>query len=99
MTKRPNLPPLTAEQRTLRARTAALARWSKEDPEPAARRANAGHLDRCRREIETEFPGLPEAELERRAVARFRQHMTALALKSSRARAARREANGGGRNA
>lgn len=37
---------LTREQRTQRARLAALTRWSKEDPTANAERGQAGLLDR-----------------------------------------------------
>lgn len=78
---------LTPEQRSMRARLAALTRWSREDPQPAARRGQDGLLNKFRREVAAECPGLGEAELTRRAEARRRAHMTRLAFRSARARA------------
>ncbi|MEV0269201.1 hypothetical protein AB0H43_10520 [Hamadaea sp. NPDC050747] len=84
---------MTPEQRSQRARLAALARWSREDPKPSGLRANAGLRAKFTREVEAEYPGLPPAELARRAEVRFREHMVRLALASSKARGARK-ANG-----
>lgn len=81
---------LTPEQRSQRARMAALARWSREDPKPTVDRANAGLRAKFYRQVAEEFPGLPEAELARRAECRFREHMTRLAFASSKARGAKR---------
>ena len=39
---------LTPEQRSIRARIAAHARWSKEDPAPTIARAQAGLMDKFR---------------------------------------------------
>lgn len=77
---------LTAEQRSIRARAAALTRWSRENGRANAMRGQAGLRGRFRREVEAENPGLPPAELERRTDCRFRAHMAKLALKSSRIR-------------
>jgi hypothetical protein len=79
--------PLTREQRTLRARVAAHARWSKEDPAANAARGQAGLLARFGREVREAEPGLSEAEYERRAASAYRAHMGRLALASSKARA------------
>lgn len=87
---------LTPEQRTIRARIAAHTRWSKEDPAPTAKRAQAGLLDKFRREVDPNNE-LPEAERERRAQAARRAHMQRLALASSKARGARK--GGAGRAA
>lgn len=81
---------LTPEQRRLRARQAALARWSREDPTDNARRAQAGLLDKFRREITEEQPDVTEPELTRRAEARRRQHMTRMSYAASRARTSRK---------
>lgn len=81
---------LNPEQRRQRARLAALTRWSKEDPQLSAVRAQAGLLARFRREIAATHPDLPPAELDRRAEAARRAHMTRLAFVSSKARAARK---------
>ena len=80
--------PLTPEQRSQRARIAALERWSREDPQVQAARGQSGLVDRFRREIAAEFPGLVEPELSRRAEARRRAHMQRLAARSAAARAA-----------
>lgn len=81
---------LTPEQRRLRARQAALARWSKEDPTANAHRAQAGLLDKFRREITAEQPDVTEPELTRRAEARRRQHMTRMSFEASKARTAKK---------
>lgn len=80
---------LTPEQRKQRARLAALARWSKEDPTSNAHRAQAGLLDKFRREILTEQGDVPEPELTRRAEARRRLHMTRMSYAASKARSQR----------
>lgn len=80
---------LTPEQRTIRARIAAHTRWSREDPAATAARAQAGLMDKFRREVDPNNE-LPEAERERRAEAARRAHMQRLALASSKARAARK---------
>ena len=82
--------PLTREQRTLRARVAAHARWSKEDPAANAARGQAGLLARFDREVREAEPGLSEAEYTRRTESAYRAHMARLALASSKARAGRK---------
>jgi hypothetical protein len=77
---------LTPEQRTLRARIAAAARWAGEDPAANAARGQAGLINRFRREVDPDGT-LPEAERERRAQSAYRAHMSRLALASSKARA------------
>lgn len=79
---------LTPEQRSLRARAAAHARWSREDPSTNARRGQAGLRKRFLDEVDPSRE-LPEAERERRADQALRAHMAKLALKSSKDRAAR----------
>lgn len=83
---------LTPEQRTLRARIAASARWAGEDPAVNAARGQAGLIDRFRREVDPDGT-LPEAERERRAQSAYRAHMSRLALASSKARGARKASN------
>lgn len=80
---------LTPEQRRIRAQIAANTRWSKEDPTATAERAQAGLLEKFRREVDPNNE-LPEAERERRALAARRAHMQRLALASSKARSAKR---------
>lgn len=77
---------LTPEQRTQRARLAALTRWSKEDPAANAARGQAGLLDRFRREVLEHDSTVVEPELTRRAEATRKAHMTRLAFESSKAR-------------
>ncbi|MCP2255091.1 hypothetical protein LY13_003865 [Prauserella aidingensis] len=77
---------LTPEQRSQRARIAALARWAKESPGANAARGQAGLLERFRREVLDADPEIVEPELSRRAEAARRLHMQRLAFKSSRAR-------------
>lgn len=84
---------LTPEQRRQRARIAALARWSKEDPTTNARRAQAGLLDKFRREITEEHPDVTEPELTRRAEAKRREHMARMSYEASKARTAKKKAN------
>lgn len=75
---------LTPEQRSERARIAALTRWSREDPSVNAERGQQGLRDKFHRQIAEEFPGLPEAELIRRAESRYRAHMARLRYLQSR---------------
>jgi len=77
---------LTAEQRSTRARLAAFARWSREDPAATAVRGQAGLIARFHREILAEHPDLSDAELGRRVEARRREHMARLSFASSKAR-------------
>lgn len=78
--------PLTPEQRTMRARKAALTRWSRETPAANAQRGQAGLLDRFRRQVLEHDPSVTEPELTRRAEALRRAHMIDLAFRSSKAR-------------
>lgn len=80
---------LSPEQRRQRARIAALTRWSREDPAPATKKARDAFLQRF---LDAVPPNLPETERMRRAIAARRAHMASLALKSSRARCARKGA-------
>jgi hypothetical protein len=76
---------LTAAQRSQRARIAALARWSREDPAVNARRGQDGL--RASIAAGLDLPGdLHPDERERRIDAALRAHMSRLALASSRAR-------------
>jgi hypothetical protein len=93
-------PVLTPEQRVLRARIAAHAQWAN-TPDRTARMtaANAGRFARFEREVDPEGRLDPE-ERRRRAKHAEQAHMLRLALKSSKARAARaasrREGDGDG---
>lgn len=77
---------LTPEQRTMRARVAAYARWSREDPAPTATAGQAGLVAKFEREARDAEPGLSDAEYARRAESARKAHMQRLALASSRAR-------------
>lgn len=82
---------LTPEQRSQRARLAALTRWSKEDPRENVTRASAGFLAKFLREVDEAAAAsgevLTENERRRRAEAARRAYMTRLAFASSKARA------------
>jgi hypothetical protein len=76
---------VTPEQRALRAKLAAHARWSREDAREGTAAARAGFLRRF--ELEVDPDGiLPAPERARRAESALKAHMSRLALKSSRAR-------------
>lgn len=77
--------PLTPEQRSQRARLAALTRWSKEDPSANASRGQAGLMARFERQVDPNNELAP-AERQRRAEAARKAHMLSLAFKSSKAR-------------
>lgn len=79
---------LTREQRSQRARLAALTRWSKENPKASAERGQEGLLDSFRREVLEHDPTVVEPELTRRAAAGRKAHMVRLAFQSSKARSA-----------
>lgn len=83
---------LTPEQRSQRARIAALTRWSRESAHEQAKRAQDGLFQRFLREVDPEGL-LPEAERVRRAETARRAHMQRLAFASSKARS--RSAGGG----
>ncbi|HXF72506.1 MAG TPA: hypothetical protein VNO79_07860 [Actinomycetota bacterium] len=81
---------LTPEERQLRARIAAHARWSRRDSHEDLAPAREAFLERFRREVDPEGV-LPPGERERRAQHALKAHMYRLALASARARRARRE--------
>ena len=68
----------------MRASIAAFTRWSKEDPAANAARGQAGLRAKFERQVDAEFPGLPEAERNRRAEAAYRAHMKRLRFARSR---------------
>jgi hypothetical protein len=82
---------LSPEQRTLRARMAANTRWSREDAHEGTEKARAAFANRFEREVDPDGL-LPAAERTRRAECARKAHMQGLALKSARARQARRQA-------
>lgn len=81
---------LSPEQRSLRASLAAHEMHARNDSREITANARAAFLKRFLDEVDEATPGLPEGERLRRAEHRFRAHMKRLALKSSKARAARR---------
>ena len=78
--------PLTPEQRRARARIAANARWSREDPVAFAHRGQEALVERFRRDIVAEHGPIAEPELTRRALARRNEHLARLRLQASKAR-------------
>lgn len=80
---------MTPEQRSMRARIAANARWAREDPGPTMARARAVLAGRYERQVDPDEVLAP-AERARRAECARKADLTRLALASSRARAARR---------
>jgi hypothetical protein len=80
---------MTPEERTERARNAARARWSKEDPAVNATRGQAGLLARFGREVDPEGT-LPEDERTRLAESARQAYMVRLAEASAVSRATRR---------
>lgn len=76
---------LTPEQRSQRARIAALARWSREDPAAQGAKMRAGFDQRFLDEVDPDRV-LPEAERERRAACARKRYFTDLAYKSAKAR-------------
>lgn len=80
--------PLSPEQRSLRARSAAYTRWSREDPKPAMAEVRKGYFARFEEQVDPDRV-LPEQERHRRAQAALHAHMARLALASSKARAKR----------
>jgi hypothetical protein len=87
---------LTPEQRTLRAKANAHKRWASEDPKANAIRGQAGLRAKFEREARAKWPDLPEDVIQRRSDHALKAHMLSLALKSSKARTARKTAQGGG---
>jgi hypothetical protein len=85
-------PALTPAQRSQRARIAALARWSREDPTLNAQRGQRGLRASIAAGLELPSDLGPD-ERERRIDAAVRAHMSRLALASSRARSANRRSN------
>lgn len=78
---------LTPEQRVQRARIAANTRWGRDSERKAnAERAQAGLLERFRRDVLEHDPYIAEPELTERAKALRKAHMARLAFASSKAR-------------
>jgi len=79
--------PLSAEQRTQRARMAAHARWAKANRYEGTAPARKAFLNSFLEKVDPDWV-LPEAERERRAESALKEHMARLAFASSRKRAA-----------
>jgi hypothetical protein len=82
---------LTPEQRSLRSRMAANTRWSREDGHAGTAAARRGFADRFEREVDPDGLLTP-GERAKRAERARKAHMQKLALKSARARTARKQA-------
>ncbi len=82
---------MTPAQRILAARAAAYAQHAKHDPRETTKAARATFLARFENEVDPEGT-LPPAERQRRAEAARKRYFTALALRSSRVRSARKAA-------
>lgn len=89
---------LTPEQRSQRARIAALTRWAAEDPKANADRGQRGLLAKFLREVDAAAAAkgetLTDVERHRRAEAARKAHMARLAFASAKARAARKGGDG-----
>lgn len=80
---------LTPEQRSQRAKAAALSRWANEDPTRQSLVLQRGIRAKFEREVDPNNELTPQ-ERARRADAARKAHMARIALKSSRVRAARK---------
>jgi hypothetical protein len=88
-----SVPELTPEQRSLRARIAANTRWANEAGKAQGVRGQKGLRAKFRRDVRAKFPDLAADEIERRTDHALKAHMQRIALKSSKARAAVRNAS------
>ncbi len=79
---------LTPEQRSIRARIAAHARWAKEDPKAHTAKMRQAFEERFLDEVDPDRT-LPEAERDRRAEHARKAYYQRLALKSAKARSSR----------
>jgi hypothetical protein len=79
---------LSPEQRRLRAQIAANTRWSREDPRAGTARARAAWYRKFLDQVDPDR-SLAPAERDRRVQAAVRAEMQRLALRSSKARAAK----------
>jgi hypothetical protein len=80
---------LTPEQRSMRARLAALARWSKEDPADQMKIARARFDERFEKQVDPDCI-LPPEERARRAAAARKAYFVQLGFQSSRRATARK---------
>jgi hypothetical protein len=87
---------LSAEQRTARARIAALARWAKENPKPQGFRGQVGLRAKYEREAREADPDASDAEIERRTDVMLRLHIERMVFARSRAKSEREAARRAG---
>ncbi len=85
---------MTPEERSLRARIAAYSLHAQRDSRELTKPALKAFLDRFEKQVDPNG-ALPVEERRRRAEAAKKAYMSALALKSAKARRRRREAEGG----
>lgn len=81
---------LSPEERSLRARIGAHALHAAHDSRELTTNARAAFHGRFLKQVDEASPGLQEEERLRRAEHLLRAHMARLALRSARARAARK---------
>jgi hypothetical protein len=84
--------PLTAAQRALYGRIGSAIARSRHDPKELTAAGRSAFLARFEVQVRTEYPDLPDAEVQRRAGELRRAHMLALSAKSSIARSRKRTA-------
>ncbi len=77
---------MSPAERILRARIAALTRWALEDGAAGTATARDAFRETFRQRIRSEFPGLPEEEVEIRADRLRRAYYSRIALASARSR-------------
>lgn len=83
---------LSPNERSLRASIGAHAVHARYDSRELTANARAGFMAKFLAEVDAVSPGLPDAERLRRAEHLLRAHMLRLALKSAKARRARKGA-------
>jgi hypothetical protein len=82
---------MTPAQRSLYGRIGAAVARSKHDPRDLTREARRSFLERFEAKVRAESPDLSDAEVQRRAGELRKAHMLGLSVKSSIARAKKRE--------
>jgi hypothetical protein len=75
--------PLTTAQRVLYGRVGAAIARSRHDPKELTQAARKRFLARFEAQVRTQYPDLPEAEVQRRASELRKAHMLGLAARSS----------------
>jgi hypothetical protein len=84
--------PLTASQRALYGRIGSAIARSRHDPKELTSEARKRFLARFENQVRTQYPDLPEREVQRRAGELRTAHMLTLSAKSSIARLKKRTA-------